>query len=115
MNYHQKGICNGDTGILIHKTEDTSTVEFNINGEYKVIEFVEEEQLDISPAYAITIHKSQGSGFKNVIVFYGSCAENGAHVNNRNSVYTGITRAKEDVRIFFEDEETKRMCYEIEL
>ena len=100
---------------MIHKDEDTSTVEFNINEEYKVIEFVEGEQLDISPAYAITVHKSQGSGFDNVIVFYGGGAENGAHVNNRNSVYTGITRAKEDVIVFFEDEETRWMCHEIEL
>ncbi len=115
MNYHQKEICNGDTGILIHNDEDTSTVEFNINGEHKVIEFVEEEQLDISPAYAITVHKSQGSGFDNVILFYGGGAKNGVHVNNRNSVYTGITRAKEKITVFFEDEVTKRMCYDIVL
>ncbi len=115
MNYYQKGICNGDTGVLIHKDEDTSTVEFNINGKHKMVEFVEEEQLDISPAYAITVHKSQGSGFDNVIVFYGAGAENGAHVNNRNSVYTGITRAKENIAVFFEDEETKGMCHEVRL
>ena len=115
MNYPIKGICNGDTGILIDKKEDISTVEFTINGQHKMAEFTEEEQLDLSPAYAITIHKSQGSGFDNVIVFYGACAENNEHVNNRNSLYTAITRAKENVTVFFEDEETKMMCAEFEL
>ncbi|MCK5039739.1 MAG: hypothetical protein KAR87_02110 [Candidatus Aenigmarchaeota archaeon] len=54
---------------MIHKDEDTSTVEFNINGEYKVIEFVEEEQLDLSPAYIIIIHKSRGRALRMSLCF----------------------------------------------
>ena len=48
------------------------------------------DELDL--AYAITIHKSQGSEFKVVIIpaFMGS-----AFLMNRNLLYTGITRAKE--------------------
>ena len=114
-NHKPKGICNCDTGILIEKTEDSMTVKFTINNKEKTEIFEEEEQLDISPAYAITTHKSQSSGFKKVTAYYGANAKNKEHVNNRNSVYTAITRAKEDIEVFFEDQETKTMCHEVEL
>ena len=113
--YKPKEICNCDTGILTGRTEDSVTVKFTINGREKTEIFEEEEQLDISPAYAITAHKSQSSGFKKVIAYYGAGAQNKEAVNNRNSLYTAITRAKEDIEVFFEDEETKRMCHEVEL
>ena len=115
LTYKQKEICNCDTGILTDRTEDSITVKFTINGQEKTELFEEEEQLDISPAYAITVHRSQSSGFKKVIAYYGAGAPNKGAVNNRNSVYTAITRAKEDIEVFYEDQQTKTMCHEIEL
>ena len=55
-----------------------------------VYEFAFLDELEL--AYAITVHKSQGSEFKVVVtpVFMGS-----AFLMNRNILYTGITRAKE--------------------
>ena len=57
-------------------------------------DFMYLDELDL--AYAITIHKSQGSEFKVVIIpsFMGS-----PFLMNRNLIYTGITRAKDLVTV----------------
>ncbi len=71
------------------KNDKTVTVIFD--DERKVIyDYISLDELDL--AYAITIHKSQGSEFKVVITpaFMGS-----PFLMNRNLLYTGITRAKE--------------------
>jgi len=56
----------------------------------------------IEPAYAITIHKSQGSGYEKVIIFL---PDNEGHpLLNRQILYTAITRAEKKVLIYaFED------------
>ena len=86
-----KGVFNGDMGFIesINETDKTVTVIFD--DERKVIyDYIYLDELDL--AYAITIHKSQGSEFKVVITpaFMGS-----PFLMNRNLLYTGITRAKE--------------------
>jgi exodeoxyribonuclease V alpha subunit len=47
--------------------------------------------------YAISVHKSQGSEYKHVIV---CLPEKPANMLKRNIVYTAITRAKQDIAIF---------------
>ena len=85
------GVFNGDTGILreINEFAETAEVEFE-DGRFAMYSFKQLEELEL--AYAITIHKSQGSEFRVVITpaFMGS-----AFLMNRNILYTGITRAKE--------------------
>lgn len=86
-----EGVFNGDVGFIKSIDEEEKSVTVIFDDERKVIydsESIEELEL----AYAITIHKSQGSEFKVVVI----PAFNGApFLMNRNLLYTGITRAKE--------------------
>ncbi|WP_027623690.1 ATP-dependent RecD-like DNA helicase [Clostridium lundense] len=84
------GIFNGDMGYIEDIDEENNTVSIIFDDERKVIyETIYLDEIDL--AYAITIHKSQGSEFPVVIVpsFMGPPL-----LMNRNLLYTGITRAK---------------------
>lgn len=89
-----EGVFNGDMGYIysIDKEDGTITVIFD---DKKVV-YNQENIDDLDLAYAITIHKSQGSEFKVVIIpaFMGA-----PMLLNRNLLYTGITRAKELVTV----------------
>ncbi len=85
-----KGVFNGDVGYIteISEDEDKITVCFEDD---KIVEYEESDLDEITLAYAVTIHKSQGSEFPVVIMpmFMGPPL-----LMNRNLLYTGITRAK---------------------
>lgn len=85
------GVFNGDLGFIESIDEERKILTIIFDEERKVIyDFNFLDELDL--AYATTIHKSQGSEFKVVIipVFMGS-----PFLMNRNLLYTGITRAKQ--------------------
>lgn len=90
-------ISNGDIGYITSVTRDDTdsvlTVDF---GDGRIAEYdgSDLEMLDL--AYASTIHKSQGSEYKSVIINL-QCAH--AVMLVRPLVYTAITRAKERVLI----------------
>ena len=85
------GVFNGDMGYIETIDEERKVLSVVFDDERRVVyEFMFLDELEL--AYAITIHKSQGSEFKVVVMptFMGS-----AFLMNRNILYTGITRAKE--------------------
>ncbi|EKQ50923.1 MULTISPECIES: ATP-dependent RecD-like DNA helicase [unclassified Clostridium] len=85
------GVFNGDLGFIESIDEERKILTIIFDEERKVLyDFNFLDELDL--AYATTIHKSQGSEFKVVIipVFMGS-----PFLMNRNLLYTGITRAKQ--------------------
>lgn len=86
-----KGIFNGEFGIIkkIDNEEKTIKIEFDDEKE-AYYEFSDLEQLEL--AYAITIHKSQGSEFDVVILVAPSSSPK---LLTRNLLYTGITRARQ--------------------
>ncbi|MBD7912950.1 MULTISPECIES: ATP-dependent RecD-like DNA helicase [Clostridium] len=86
-----EGVFNGDMGFIKSISEDGRTLTVVFDDEKKVV-YDSESTEELELAYAITIHKSQGSEFKVVIIpaFMGS-----PFLMNRNLLYTGITRAKE--------------------
>lgn len=87
------GIFNGDMGYIDDIDDDDNTITVIFDEERKVVyESMYIEEIDL--AYAITIHKSQGSEFPVVIIpmFPGP-----PMLMNRNLLYTGITRAKQMV------------------
>jgi len=92
-NNYQRGVYNGDVGILIdiNRFTETLTVRFD---EEKEVEygFADVEELEL--AYAVTIHKSQGSEYPAVVipVFSGP-----RMLRTRNLIYTAVTRAKKCV------------------
>jgi exodeoxyribonuclease V alpha subunit len=87
------GVFNGDVGIIkdINDWAKTVTVEFE-EGRKVVYPFANLDELEL--AYAITIHKSQGSEYPAVVM---PIMEGPRMLMNRNILYTAITRAKKCV------------------
>jgi exodeoxyribonuclease V alpha subunit len=89
------GIFNGDTGIIeeINTFAETITVIFD---EGKKVEYKYNQLDELELAYAITIHKAQGSEYSAVVIpiFMGP-----QMLMNRNLLYTAVTRAKKCVSI----------------
>ncbi len=87
------GVFNGDVGIIkdINDWAKTVTVEFD-EGRKVVYPFAELDELEL--AYAITIHKSQGSEYPAVVM---PVMDGPRMLMNRNILYTAITRAKKCV------------------
>lgn len=94
------GVFNGDTGIIeeINYFAETMTVSFD---EGKMVEYPFKLLEELELAYAITIHKSQGSEYPAVVIplFQGP-----RMLLNRNLIYTAVTRAKRCVTIVGDDE-----------
>ena len=84
------GVFNGELGIIekINSDEKTVSVRFD-DGKLAVYQSEDLEQLE--HAYAITVHKAQGSEFDVVIL---SIAQVAPMLQTRNLIYTAITRAK---------------------
>ncbi|MCL2364441.1 MAG: AAA family ATPase [Defluviitaleaceae bacterium] len=82
------GVYNGDMGIITSIDEENLTVLFDDNRRV-VYEFSQLDDLEL--AYAVTVHKSQGSEYKVVIIpLYGGPPM----LLTRNLLYTAITRAR---------------------
>jgi exodeoxyribonuclease V alpha subunit len=90
-NYHL-GVFNGDIGIIrgIDNEELTCSVSFYPDG--RLIGYERNDIAELDLAYAITIHKSQGSEFEAVIL---PVLTQHFKMLFRNLIYTGITRARE--------------------
>ena len=99
------GVFNGDTGILkeINEFAETATVEFE-DGRFADYSFKQLEELEL--AYAITIHKSQGSEYPAVVIPLLSGPRQLFH---RNLLYTAITRARKCVTIVGNDQTFQEM------
>ncbi len=84
------GIFNGDIGILEKINTQNGLVTINFDG--RIAEIAAENLSELDLSYAITVHKSQGSEFKAVIMpVIGVVPE----LSYRNLLYTAVTRAKD--------------------
>ena len=83
------GIFNGDIGYIhsIDRENESATIVFD--DKLCIYEFAKMEDLDL--AYAVTVHKSQGSEFDVIVMPMYPCAP---MLQNRNLFYTAVTRAK---------------------
>ncbi|MGN0156513.1 MAG: ATP-dependent RecD-like DNA helicase, partial [Lachnospiraceae bacterium] len=99
------GVFNGDMGIILQINEyaQTMTVEFD---EKKRVTYHFSQLDEIEPAYAVTIHKSQGSEYPAVII---PLLSGPRQLLNRNLLYTGVTRAKKCVTIIGSEETVNEM------
>ncbi len=91
-NNYDLGVFNGDIGRVAEVDTEEMTCEIQFSGgEDRRIIYERDDLTELSLAYAITIHKSQGSEFQAVII-----PVLGQHFNMlfRNLIYTGLTRAK---------------------
>lgn len=88
-NNYDKNIFNGDIGVIEYIDTDNKTIKVNFGELVVDYEFLEIEELVL--AYAISIHKSQGSEFDAVII---PLFTQHFTLLQRNLVYTALTRAK---------------------
>lgn len=94
VNNYDKQVFNGDQGIV--KKIEKEEKDFVIYVEFedgRIVEYTKDElKGELVHAYAITIHKSQGSEYSVGIIVISSSH---TYMNQRNIFYTGLTRAKQ--------------------
>ena len=104
------GVFNGDNGIIreINSFAEMMTVEFD---EKRFVEYSFKQLDELELAYAITIHKAQGSEYPAVVI---PLLQGPRMLMNRNLLYTAVTRARKCVTLVgdektFYDMENNRM------
>jgi exodeoxyribonuclease V alpha subunit len=83
------GVFNGDIGIIteINKEYETVTVDY----EDRLVNYQFEQLSELDPAFAMTVHKSQGSEYDAVVLAMPNAAPK---LLSRSVLYTAMTRAK---------------------
>jgi len=89
-NNYEKEVYNGDLGLIYSLDKDSSQLTVDFDGRLIVYEFSELDELEL--AYAISVHKSQGSEYRAVVV---PVIMQHYMLLQRNLLYTAITRGKE--------------------
>lgn len=99
------GIFNGDMGIVtkINTFDQTLEVEYD---EGRKVQYPSELLDELDLAYAITVHKSQGSEYPAVVI---PLLQGPRMLYNRNLLYTAVTRAKKCLTIVGSDETFQEM------
>ena len=93
-NDYDKQLFNGDTGVVMHADTGWQVV-FPGGGGYR--SFALSLLPAVSTAFAITVHKSQGSEYRHVLLPLPDDINN--PLLSREMIYTGMTRAKASVMI----------------
>lgn len=95
------GVMNGETGV-IHDINIIKNIEGKITKKEIMVKYdgyyirYEDDFENLEHSYALTIHKSQGSAWKSIIL----CISNSAFtLLNNNLIYTGVTRARNFVAV----------------
>ena len=104
-NNYDKSVFNGDIGFI--SSVDVNEKRLTVTFDGKPVEYEQSELDELTLAYAITIHKSQGSEFPIVVM---PVTMKHFVMLQRNLIYTGITRAK---RICVLVGTTKALAYAI--
>jgi exodeoxyribonuclease V alpha subunit len=95
-NDYSKGLFNGDTGIIIKDPQGVFRAYFKRFDSYLCF------SLDLlpawEPAYALTVHKCQGSEFDNILIVLPSDEKH--RLLTRQMIYTAVTRAKKKIVIY---------------
>lgn len=90
-----QGVFNGDMGVVreINTYEETITVEYD---EHRQVVYPYSMMDELELAYAITVHKSQGSEYPAVVI---PLLQGPRQLYHRNLIYTAVTRAKKCVTL----------------
>ncbi|MGD9697575.1 SF1B family DNA helicase RecD2 [Acinetobacter sp.] len=97
-NNYEKIVFNGDIGTIENALEDEDgrvSLVVNFNDDRGRILYVESDINQLDLAYSFTIHKSQGSEYRAVIIILPTEYEKVSSMLKRNLLYTGVTRARE--------------------
>ena len=98
QNDYQQGLFNGDTGLILQNSSG------QLHGYFLIDNVIKQVDINRLPAhdtaFAITIHKSQGSEFDNITILL---PEEDSPLLNRELLYTAITRSKNSLRLICTD------------
>ena len=108
QNDYEKQVFNGDLGRIVNC--DPKTKELHVQFEQEIVHYKAKELDQLSLAYAITVHKSQGSEYAAVIL---PLTTHHYMMLQRNLLYTAITRGKQLV-VLIGTESAIRMAVENE-
>ena len=98
------GVFNGDVGTVAEIDPQAETVSVVFDDRLVVYDFTQLNELE--PAFAMTVHKSQGSEYRAVIL----CAWSGSpYLLSRSVLYTAVTRAKELLIVVGREETVRAM------
>lgn len=104
-NRKRKGYCNGDIGTVIDFIGQNMVVSLD-NDSMNEIFVSPKEMCEVTHAYGMTVHKSQGSEYDTVII----CIPKGcSRIFSRKLLYTAVTRAKRNVVLVGNKEELKKL------
>ena len=97
QNNYELGLFNGDIGFCLHTGDERSRLEvfFENKAQGIAVNLLNEDV--IATAYAMTIHKSQGSEFDHVAITFDNSH---ARLLSKELIYTAVTRAKKQVTIY---------------
>lgn len=97
QNNYELGLFNGDIGFCLQTGDERSRLEvfFENKAQGIAVNLLNEEV--IATAYAMTIHKSQGSEFDHVAITFDNSH---ARLLSKELIYTAVTRAKKQVTIY---------------
>ena len=93
------GVFNGDMGVITEINQYTETIEVEFD-EARKVKYGYDTAEELELAYAITVHKSQGSEYPAVII---PLLQGPKLLYNRNLLYTAVTRAKKCLTIVGSD------------
>jgi exodeoxyribonuclease V alpha subunit len=93
-NRHDLDLYNGDLGMVVRSDDNGMKVCFPRGTGHIMVAL--ERLADLDPAFALTVHKAQGSEFNNVLFIL---PEYRSPLLSRQIVYTALTRARESIRI----------------
>ncbi len=93
------GVFNGDMGVITEINQYTETIEVEFD-EARKVKYGYDTAEELELAYAITVHKSQGSEYPAVII---PLLQGPRLLYNRNLLYTAVTRAKKCLTIVGSD------------
>jgi exodeoxyribonuclease V alpha subunit len=94
QNLHDLDLYNGDTGLVVESKNAGQKVVFRRGENYSIHAL--ERLTGLEPAFAMTVHKAQGSEFDAVMLVL---PEYKSPLLTRQVLYTGLTRAKKRIRI----------------
>ena len=98
------GVFNGDVGVVYEI--DNRAENLAVRYDDRIVFYPFELLSELEPAYAVTVHKSQGSEYPAVVLVASKTAP---QLLNRAVLYTAITRAQELLVIVGEEEIVARM------
>lgn len=104
QNEYSLGLNNGDIGICYREGNDRLRVLFKANSGFNSL--APSRLPDFSPAYALTVHKSQGSEFEHIKIIL---PEISSGILTRELLYTAVTRSRNTVTVVAKEPVVREM------